>query len=210
MLLVIGLTAQFCLLINHEFNSWDLVSHESISFLEVLILTLANLTLNQVCLILFALPFFDSCIRLKQMCIKQTSYESSSYISFCWKLIRRVICFEKNKETLVVINDENVEDTESLTLESFDNIENEFIRLTKAWSPMLLSIFFSESIILINAGFVVAKFTLSQDADKTYYKFSQFWTVISLLVSSGGVLIYICFMSEETHNKVTECVSLVK
>ena len=119
------------------------------------------------------------------------------------------ICEEVDGNSQKEKTAETEEDTGSMmniTPESFQEIGKAFISLTKAWSPMLLSIFCSESILLIMAGFVVAK----QEAEKTAVERSMTYTAFFLLFSTGAILFYICYMCDGTHRKVLECTSMVK
>ena len=165
-----------------------------------------------------AYPFFGSCMEMKKICetfstensqtekTNETEEKTESVKNIAPESVKNIA-----PESVKNIDPESVrnidpESVKNIDPGSFQEIGNEFISLTRAWSPMLLSIFCSESIILIMAGFALAK----QEAENTTHDSMEIYTTISLLLSTATILFCICYMCEGTHSTVLECVSMVK
>ena len=86
-------------------------------------------------------------------------------------------------------------------LKSLEEIVEEFANLTKAWSPMMLSILTCESIMLINTGFVVSKYMVDQVTKSNGWETA---TMIYLMVYSVIIIISTCIVAEGTYNKVKD------
>ena len=91
-------------------------------------------------------------------------------------------------------------------LNTLNEVQGEFANLTKAWSPMFLTVFVCESIMLINAGFVVSKNILNEIPFIDYQKdaFHELFTMVYFLCNSVAVLSFICIVAEWTNNEVKD------
>ena len=88
-----------------------------------------------------------------------------------------------------------------------DKLE-EFDRLTKAWSPMLFVSITSESVLLVNAGFTISKYTLYQN--ETNFNLLSYMQLglIAYLITASLVLIYDVYtVADYTHNNVKKVAS---
>ena len=89
-----------------------------------------------------------------------------------------------------------------------DKLE-EFDQLTKAWSPMLFVSITSESVLLVNAGFTISKYTLYQNETiQSNFLSTVQLVLITSLITASLVLIYDVYIGAEyTHNNVKKIAS---
>lgn len=101
-----------------------------------------------------------------------------------------------NKDDTTVTIDET-EENSTLSLKICRNISTDFCNLTTAWSPFFLWGFLCEIIILINAGFVIAKATQFY-----YFKLHEIIFIIFLMVNSLIAVSIYSYVGERTHEKM--------
>lgn len=110
---------------------------------------------------------------------------------------------EENTENSEIIEVPEVHSSETVNsyvdLNSLNEVQVEYTNLTKAWSPMLLTVFTCEMLMLISSGLVLSKHSLLRlDSANTW----QRWTY--LLCQSGIIIVFICIVAEWTHNRVCD------
>ena len=91
-------------------------------------------------------------------------------------------------------------------LDTLNEVRGEFANLTEAWSPVFLTVFVCEIIMLINAGFVVSKNILNEIPFIEYQQdaYDEFFIMVYFLCNSVGVLSFICIVAEWTNNEVKD------
>ena len=111
----------------------------------------------------------------------------------------------ENSEIIEVVNS-NETVTSYLDHNFLNEVQKEFANLTKAWSPMMLTLFACESIMLINAGFVLSKFILHEGSfgNLNDEKRVELPAMIYLLCQSVTIIMVICIVAEWTHNRVID------
>ena len=150
--------------------------------------------------------FLKSCQDMQNLC-NQAQGQDVSYrdtLHNAQPETERLLSTEvHNYQTIEDVNsNENVrsrieEATFTVELDSLNEVQVNFANLTKAWSPMLFTVFSCECIMLINACLVISK--VNTDADKIDL---MLWGY--LLLQSGLTIIFVCNVTEWTHNRIQD------
>ena len=88
-------------------------------------------------------------------------------------------------------------------------IGEQYKDLTTAWSPLFFLSILTESIIVINAGFVLSK-QLQSTQYMTPYELIELILMVYFIIYSILSIIALCYWTQETHRSLTRCISLIR
>ena len=135
----------------------------------------------------------------------------------CRKMVNRI---KLNKTIKLEIREQDreirQEETESKQQKIVDPkyhpkaIIDSFTDLTRAWSPMILLTFATESVVLISSGFAFSNILVTnlEDVESElpyeFYVFVRNFTMVFMFIYCAAYFLSVSWMAEETHTFVKE------
>ena len=196
---LVSILAAMVLLIVHEVLLYNDASHASMNK-SGLIYSIITIILTQPMFYVFSIHFLRS--------IRSTTRKFNKVTKKADRLVRKS---ETDNIVSGRYNEERISDLEDIhrIKKETELIGEKHENLTKAWSPLLFVAYITETIVIINAGFLVSKY-LKHEISMTSYGKVEVALMSYFILYSSTLIFIISLEAKKVHESLNGCITTVK